>query len=91
MREAYRLLLQELDGFADDFGSANAPPPPSVVARFSYLPYHQRVAFALVVIEEFSVDDAAAIMGLAVEDVRNLLLATRDFLFAARLSTRGDA
>ncbi|MEO1656089.1 MAG: sigma factor-like helix-turn-helix DNA-binding protein [Pseudomonadota bacterium] len=91
MREAYRLLLQELDGFVDDLASVNAPPPPSIVARFSYLPYHQRVAFALVVIEEFSIDDTAEIMDLGVDDVRSLLMATRDFLFSARLSTRSDA
>jgi len=57
--------------------------PDAIVARFSHLPYHQRVAFALVVIEEFSIDDAAVIMDVAASDVRSLLLATRDFLFAA--------
>ena len=91
MREAYRLLLQELAGSSDELASVNAPPPPSIVARFSYLPYPQRVAFALVVIEEFSVEETADIMNLNVEDVRSLLMATRDFLFATRLSTRSDA
>lgn len=91
LREAFRDLLAHLDELGDDVSSMMGLPPSSIVARFSFLPYHQRVSFALVVIEEFSIADAAEIMGLAEEDVRVLLHATRDFLFTARWTTRPDA
>lgn len=88
---AFRALLEYLDAHAADEVSFAGQAPNSLVARFSFLPYPQRVAFALVVIEEFSVARAAAVMGLQEEDVRGLLLATRDFLFAKRWSVLGDA
>ncbi|WP_189575763.1 hypothetical protein [Parvularcula lutaonensis] len=91
LREAFRQLLSHLDAVQDDAVSYMGLPPRSIVARFSFLPYHQRVAFALVVIEEFEIADAAEIMGLDEEDVRVLLLATRDFLFTSRLTERADA
>ncbi len=91
LRTAFQCLLAELDQVADDTAKAMGSPPNSVVARFSFLPYHQRVAFALVVIEEFSISAAAEIMSLQEDDVRNLLLSTRDFLFASQWTNRADA
>jgi len=89
--EPFRALLQFLEDHAAAEVSFSGSAPNSLVARFSYLPYHQRVAFALVVIEEFSVARAAAVMDLQEDDVRNLLLATRDFLFASRWTVTSDA
>lgn len=91
LREAFQQLLNHLDEAEDDAVRYMGLPPNSIVARFSFLPYHQRVAFALVVIEEFAVEEAAEIMSLGEEDVRVLLLATRDFLFASRWTARSDA
>ena len=88
---AFRALLEYLDDHAAAEVNFSGQAPNSLVARFSFLPYPQRVAFALVVIEEFSVPRAAAVMGLQEEDVRSLLLATRDFLFANRWTVLGDA
>ncbi|MEO1040875.1 MAG: hypothetical protein AAFX52_01165 [Pseudomonadota bacterium] len=91
-RHAYRDLLHEMSGFHDDPDTRRRPLIWSTAARFSNLPYHQRVAFALVVIEEFSVEDTADIMELALDDVRTLLAASRDALFAAaRVSRSSDA
>ncbi|WP_173200511.1 hypothetical protein [Parvularcula mediterranea] len=90
IREAFRALLSRLDEASRDDPDLSGQPPRSFVARFSFLPYHQRVAFALVVIEEFSVEDAAEIMALSIDDVRRLLLATRDFLFATQWTARSD-
>ncbi|MEM7740129.1 MAG: sigma factor-like helix-turn-helix DNA-binding protein [Pseudomonadota bacterium] len=90
-REAYRHVLQALGRSQGDFGVRHRCAPLSVVARFSILPYHQRVAFALVVIEEFSLADTADIMELDVHNVRALLSATRDGLFAAQVMAVNDA
>ncbi|MEM6913144.1 MAG: sigma factor-like helix-turn-helix DNA-binding protein [Pseudomonadota bacterium] len=90
-REAYRHLLHAIGRSQGEFGARHIRAPLSVVARFSILPYHQRVAFALVVIEEFSLADTADIMELDVHNVRALLSATRDGLFAAQVMAANDA
>jgi DNA-directed RNA polymerase specialized sigma24 family protein len=91
LKSAFRhvVMLLDLDGQGD--GQMSGQPPNSLVARYSCLPFRQRVAFALVVIEEFSVEEAAAIMGLKDEEVRQLLLAVRDFLFTSHWSVKSDA
>ncbi|MEM1381513.1 MAG: sigma factor-like helix-turn-helix DNA-binding protein [Pseudomonadota bacterium] len=88
---AFRALLGQMSAFDQEDVSLGVSQPRSIVARFSSLPYHQRVAFALVVIEEFSIEEAAGIMGLDEPDVRSLLLATRDFLFSNHWTLRADA
>ncbi|MCQ8184100.1 hypothetical protein [Parvularcula maris] len=89
VKDAFRRVVSRLDG--EDNVQTTGAPPHSLVARYSCLPYHQRVAFALVVIEEFSLEEAAMIMGLGEEDIRQLLLAVRDFLFTSHWSTKCDA
>lgn len=91
LRAAFKTLLQRLGESAGKEWRASGVPPNSLVARFSYLPYHQRAAFALVVIEEFSIAHAAEIMELDPGDVRALLLATRDFLFDRHWTLHGEA
>lgn len=88
---AFRHLHDHLHRASADGLVHRGQPPNSLIARFSYLPYHQRAAFALVVIEEFSMDEVADIMDLSEADVRSLLLATRDFLFAGAWTARSDA
>lgn len=88
---AYRALLDQLREARDQGSRRTGALPRSLVARFSFLPYHQRVAFALVVIEEFTMEDAAEIMNLDANDVQSLLLATRNFLFSGNWVARGDA
>jgi hypothetical protein len=89
LKDAFRKVVSKLE--VEDTARPSGTPPHSLVARYSCLPYHQRVAFALVVIEEFSLEEAAAIMALAEEDIRQLLLAVRDFLFTSHWSMKSDA
>jgi DNA-directed RNA polymerase specialized sigma24 family protein len=91
LRAAFQRVVSLLDLDTDEASRPNGQPPHSLVARFSCLTYHQRVAFALVVIEEFPLDEAAAIMNLEEEDIRQLLLAVRDFLFTSQWSVKSDA
>ncbi len=87
----YREVLERLSDFEERGDPATGMPPRSIVARFSYLPYEQRAAFALVVIEEFSIGAAADIMDIPENKVRSFLLDTRDFLFSGAWTTRADS
>ncbi|MEE4212858.1 MAG: sigma factor-like helix-turn-helix DNA-binding protein, partial [Parvularcula sp.] len=88
---AFKRLLRHFEQVDPDADLSFGQPPRSFIARFSALPFHQRAAFALVVIEELSVEEAAAIMELEESDIRALLLASREYLFANQWTMRSDA
>jgi DNA-directed RNA polymerase specialized sigma24 family protein len=88
---AFRALLERFDFHDPEEPMSSDAGPRSFVARFSCLPFHERVAFALVVIEEFSTEEAARIMGVHETALRTLLMSSREFLFANRGTIRADA
>ena len=83
-RRAFRVLIRLLT--APEEGQrryeGSDPPSGSVAARFDCLPCRQRAALTLVLIEEFSMEEAAAIMDVSRDELRQLLAGCRDFLFA---------
>lgn len=91
LHDGFRQVVSALGGGHEHAADRSDNGPHSLVARFSSLPLTHRVAFALVVVEEFSVTEAASVMDRSHEDVRSLLLATREFLFAPRWTTGSDA
>ncbi|MEM9838752.1 MAG: hypothetical protein AAF830_06300 [Pseudomonadota bacterium] len=90
VEEAFRHVLERLG--EPDLREPVIPPdePVGLTARFSALSDDQRIAFALVVIEEFTVDAAARIMGTDEDRAHTLLTSTRDRLFAPTRRTNCD-
>lgn len=79
--EAFRQVLQILNDPGLREPAIKPAEPASISARFSALCHDQRVAFALVVIEEFSPEQAADIMLTSQRRVHELLSSSRDCLF----------
>lgn len=90
LHSAFRALVDRLDPL-EPAGLQLGRPAGPAGERFRRLGYHHRTAFALVAIEEFSISDAALIMGLEHGDVLALLVATREFLFTMRGPNFADA
>lgn len=86
-QEAFETLagkdLSDTDVLSEDAfvaklnGAGPAPHAKKIYRRFAVLPFAERAAMALVVVEKFSIDDAAAIMKTDEETVRQQLARAR--------------
>ena len=86
-REAFETLANsdrfETDALSEEAfiaklnGAGPAPHAKNGYRRFAALPFAERAAMALIVVEKFSVDDAAAVMKTTPETVRKQLARAR--------------